>query len=151
MKYLFQLILLSMALFITSCECDIDSREICPCIYEDDQPPYYKSSCETIGEKADQWSCMVDGLIADVYQELKYPDTAKENCTEGLVAVAILINEKGEFVKSEIRTDSILGDGLEEEALRMVNTISGNWCPGLINCEPVEKEFVLPIRFKLSK
>ena len=83
--------------------------------------------------------------------QLGYPEVARDECIEGTVVVAILIDAEGNVFKTEIRNDPLLGFGLEEESLRVVNLLNENWCPGLINCEPVKSEYVFPIKFKLIK
>ena len=46
---------------------------------------------------------------------------------------------------------SLLGFDLEEAAVNVVALFNDYWCLGLINCEPVQSEFVFPIQFKLVK
>ncbi len=149
MKLITHLPLLFMAFCMVSChsENEVDLNIECPCLFKDEQPPYYKS-CQHMGKDEERWECMGDELIKDIYEDLKYTESAKENCTEGTVVVRILISDKGEVLKTEIVSDTLLGDGLEEEALKAVNLLNGNWCSGLINCKPVENEFVVPIKFK---
>jgi len=135
-----------------SCDCEEETmlKIECPCLDKYEQPPYYKS-CEEMGEDAKRWECMVSMLLEKIYAQLEYPEEAKEECIEGTVVVAIFVDEKGDVLKTEIQNDPLLGYGLEEEALKVVNLLNENWCPGLINCGPVESEFVLPIKYKLAK
>lgn len=135
-----------------SCNCEEDEFVVieCPCIFQDDQPPYFKS-CEHLGETRDRWSCMVEELLRHVYSEVNYPAVARENCIEGTVVVGIIINEFGEMLGTEILNDTLLGYGLENESRRAAELIKDQWCPGLSECEPVEKVFVLPIIYKLEK
>ena len=139
-------------LCMLSCDCEEEAMVNieCPCIDKDEMPPYYKS-CEEMGENDERWECMVSEMLSNIYMQLEYPEAAMEECVEGFVVVAILINAEGNVLKTEIRNDTLLGFGLEEEALRVVNLLNENWCPGLMNCEPVESEFVLPIKYKLAK
>ena len=149
MKYLSILLIGFGILSFTSCE---EAEEVitCPCIFQNEQPPYYKS-CEQMGESEERWDCMSAALLAKVYENLRYPEEAKENCIEGTVIVGIEVNRLGSVSKREIRSDSLLGYGLEEEALRVVELLDENWCPGLINCETADMDFVFPIKYKLAK
>ena len=152
MKLILRILFLLTAIFTLSCDCE-DEMVLaieCPCIYKDEQPPYFKS-CQQMGEEEERWECMTSALLEDIYKELKYPIPARENCIEGTVVVGLLISIEGDVLKSDIKSDTILGYGLEEEALRVVKLFNNNWCSGMINCEPAEMEFVFPIRFKLTK
>ncbi len=133
-----------------SCDGEQEAVLECPCLNKDEQAPYYKS-CEEMGEDEERWECMVGVLLADIYMQLAYPEAAREACIEGTVVIAILIDEKGSVSKTEIRNEPLLGYGLEEEALKAVNLLNDNWCLGLVNCEAVESEYVLPVKFKLAK
>ncbi|MFT4536233.1 MAG: hypothetical protein ACI9P5_003609 [Saprospiraceae bacterium] len=152
MKLITQMLFLLATLSMLSCECEEEAMVNieCPCLDNDELPPYYKS-CEEMGEDDERWKCMVNVMLSKVYKQLRYPEAAIEECVEGFVVVAILVNKEGNVLKTEIRNETLLGYGLEEEALRVVNLLNDNWCPGLMNCEPVESEYVLPIKYKLVK
>lgn len=139
-------------LFMVSCDCEEETIQNieCPCLDKEEQAPYYKS-CEEMGEDDERWMCMVRKLTSNVYSQLEYPEEARDACIEGFVVVAILIDKEGNFLNAEIRNDSLLGYGLEESALKAVNLLNNNWCPGLMNCEPVGSEYVIPIKYKLTK
>ena len=141
-----------IALCMLSCECEeeIMLNIECPCIFKDEQAPYFKS-CQQMGEEEERWKCMTSKLLENIYKQLKYPESARENCIEGTVVVGILISVEGKVLKSEIKSDSLLGYGLEEASLNVVKLLNENWCPGLINCEPAEMEFIFPIKYKLAK
>lgn len=152
MKLIIQLLSILMVMCMFSCD---DEQGIlvnieCPCIYKDEQPPYFKS-CQQMGEIEERWGCMTSALLKEVYQELIMPKSALENGIEGTVVVGILIDKEGKVLKSEIKNDTLLGYGLEEESLRVIQFLNDNWCPGLINCEPAEMEFVFPIHYKIAK
>ena len=152
MKLITPLLLLLITLCFVSCESEneVDLNIECPCIFKNEQLPHYKS-CEQAGEDEERWECMKEQLLKTIYQDLRYSESARANCIEGTVVVGFLINEKGEIWKTDIRNDTLLGHGLEEEAINVIKRTNGNWCPGLINCEPVEMEYVIPIKYKLAK
>ena len=146
------MLFLMTTLCILSCECEetIVLNIECPCIYKDEQPPYFKS-CQHMGEDEKRWDCMTSTLLENIYKKLEYPESAQDNCIEGTVVVGILINIEGKVLKHEIHSDTILGYGLEEASLRVVKLLDENWCSGLINCEPAEMEYIFPIKYKLAK
>lgn len=152
MNRITQILILMATLGILSCSCEDETtpKIECPCLDKEEMPPYFKS-CEEMGEDEGRWECMVSALLREVYMQVRYPETAIEECVEGTVVVAIIMDEGGNVLKTETRNDPKLGHGLEEAALNVINLLNENWCPGLINCEPVESEYVMPIKFKLAK
>jgi TonB family protein len=133
-----------------SCENDTTSDYVCPCIWEEEQPPFYKS-CEDLFEADDQYDCMRDALVKEVYQNIEYPESAREHCIEGTVVVKLHIDIEGKVIKKETINEPLLGFGLEQAALKLISQFDDNWCPGLINCESVEMIFTMPVKYKLAK
>ncbi len=87
---------------------------------------------------------------------LKYPPKAEDNRTEGTVTVKFVVREDGSVTdvrvtgrKKNGARVAKLGDGLEEEAVRVVGKMSKLWTPGKINGKPVPSFFSIPISFKL--
>jgi len=152
MKLITKILFLMTAVCMLSCDCEEEMvlKIECPCIFKEEQPPYYKS-CEEMGEDEERWKCMTNTILEKIYPQLEYPEEAKNECIEGTVVVAIIIDEKGYVLRTEIRNDPLLGYGLEDSALKVVSLLNDNWCPGLLGCEPVESEFVYPIKYKLAK
>jgi len=106
----------------------------------------------------------------DVYKfltnNLRYPNLAKQNGTQGKIYAHFIINEDGRIsdvtINKHIRyvydratgettnkeVDS-LGDGLEKEAIRVIKLMPA-WEPAIKNDKPVKVFMTFPLVFKLS-
>ena len=81
-------------------------------------------------------------------RNVEYPQQAADNGTEGQVNISFLVDESGK-ISSPTITGKKIGDGLEEEALRVFNKMP-TWSPGKIKGKNVKTRFTLPIRFQLE-
>ncbi len=108
--------------------------------------------CEDIaGTKAEKKDCAAKKLMQYLYQNLKYPQIARENGVEGTVVIRFVVNRRGEISNAEILRD--IGAGCGAEALRVVNDMNkevGNWIPGQQAGRPVNVMFTLPVKFRLK-
>lgn len=87
--------------------------------------------------------------LEDFFAEnVEYPSAALDNGTEGTVQVTFAVDENGKLYSPKLIGQRI-GDGLEEEALRVVNKMP-KWTPGQIKGKNVKTQFTLPIRFQIS-
>ena len=89
----------------------------------------------------------IEGLMDYVAQNVKYPESAKENNLQGRVIVKFVIEKDGSV--SNVEVGRGWGNELDEEAVRVVKAMP-KWKPGKQNGEPVRVSFMLPINFKLS-
>lgn len=80
-------------------------------------------------------------------ENVKYPDIAKINKTEGRVVVKFIVNEDGYISGCGIKKS--LTKECDSEALRVIR-IMPVWKPGLQNGKPVKVAFTLPIAFSLD-
>lgn len=78
---------------------------------------------------------------------LRYPEAAKKKGTEGRVQVQFIVRADGSI--TDIALKSGIGDGCDEEALRLVKNMP-RWTPGKQNGRPVTVSYTLPITFKLT-
>ena len=85
-------------------------------------------------------------LARFLYNELKYPHTARNQRIQGRVWYSFTINKDGSV--ADIRLEQGLHFSLEEEAFRVLNLMP-NWEPGTIKGEPVRVKVYLPIVFRL--
>jgi protein TonB len=87
----------------------------------------------------------------NVYQfikdNLKYPQTAVENGTQGIVGLSFIIEKDGAIGDIKVLRD--VGDGCTAEAIRVVKMMP-NWKPGMNHGVPVRVVFNLPIKFRLK-
>ena len=80
---------------------------------------------------------------------LDYPQMASDNGTEGTVNISFLVDENGKISSPEVVSKKI-GDGVEEEALRVFNRMP-SWAPGQIKGKNVKTRFSLPVKFQLER
>jgi TonB family protein len=89
-------------------------------------------------------NAMYDFLL----QNLVYPETAKEQKTEGQVVVSFIVEANGNLSKIELAKG--IGSGCDEEALRIVSIMPA-WIPGMHLGKPVAVEYNLAVGFKLPE
>ena len=79
---------------------------------------------------------------------LKYPIEAKENETSGTVWISFFVDINGKAINHQV--EKSIGDGCDEEALRVVKEIPNNWLPGLLDGKPVIAKYLFPVKFVLN-
>lgn len=93
------------------------------------------------------------GGIGEMYHwlenNLKYPQKALENHSEGKVIVSFKVERDGSLSDARIVRDGV-GNDAAEEALRLVNSMPA-WSPGKQNGKKVAVRYILPITFKIPK
>ncbi|SIT93766.1 TonB family protein [Pontibacter indicus] len=80
---------------------------------------------------------------------IQYPAIAKSNGLEGLAVLTFVVEADGKI--SDVKTVKSLSKETDEEAIRVVNMLSGQWNPGRQNGEVVRVRYTLPIRFALKE
>jgi TonB family protein len=83
-----------------------------------------------------------------IEKNIEYPRQALDNETEGTVRIEFAVDERGNIYRPMVTTPN-LGNGLEEEALRVVKLMP-KWSPGQINGKNVKTRFTLPITYQIS-
>lgn len=109
-----------------------------------DKTGYY-SSVETLPTYPGGQAAL-DQFFAD---NVEYPSAATDKGTEGTVIVHFGIDENGK-VTNATTTGTALGNGLEAEALRVINKMPA-WTPGMVKGKKVKAYYSLPIRFQLAE
>ena len=89
----------------------------------------------------------IEGLMDYVAQNVKYPESAKENNLQGRVIVKFVIEKDGSV--SNVEVGRGWGNELDDEAVRVAKAMP-KWKPGKQDGKPVRVSFMLPINFKLS-
>src|SRR5690606_22080315 len=82
-----------------------------------------------------------------VHNNIKYPQSALYNRTEGVVVVGFTIDSRGKLQNLKIIKG--IGNGCDEEALRVL-TIPAKWLPAMQNGYPTDEEIEYSITFKLK-
>lgn len=86
-------------------------------------------------------------LMTYLSNNIKYPTRAVSSETEGRVVLGFVVDKNGNI--DEIKILKGIGDGCDEEAIRVVNQMP-KWKPGKNNGKPVNVYFNLPITFELK-
>ncbi|SOD91923.1 energy transducer TonB [Spirosoma fluviale] len=79
---------------------------------------------------------------------LRYPADAQRARVQGRVFITFVINTDGSIVDAMVLKG--VGYGADEEALRVVKSMSGRWHPGYLRGKPVRVKYNLPINFTLQ-
>lgn len=90
----------------------------------------------------------VDNFRQWVQQNIKYPESASSNKTEGRIIIQLIVDEVGNVSDTKIIRG--LDDELNKEVIRVVKE-SPKWTPGSNKGQPVKVSYIMPIEFKLSK
>jgi TonB family protein len=96
--------------------------------------------------------CAEIQLLALLSQNIRYPEPARLNNTEGTVVVSFVVEPTGRMTNYKLLKD--IGDGCGDEALRVLkalDTIGLRWQPAQREGKPVRMRQSLPLRFKLQE
>ncbi len=105
--------------------------------------------CENMkGNIAEKKKCADEKMMDFLYSNLKYPEQAKANGTQGTTVISFIIEEDGRVTSHKILKK--VKDGCSEEALRLVKMFP-RWIPGKQQKRPVRVQFTIPISFALPK
>lgn len=83
-----------------------------------------------------------------VYSQLEYPEAAKEAGEQGRVLVQFTVNTDGSMSDATVLRSA--SPELDAEALRVVNSCTQKWTPGMQDGKPVPVSFSIPIVFQLK-
>ncbi len=79
---------------------------------------------------------------------VQYPNAAKKNNIQGVVALTFVVEKDGSISKVTLLHD--IGGGCGQEAVRVVEAMP-NWTPGTLDGAPIRVRYTLPVRFKLDE
>lgn len=99
-------------------------------------------------EKMAEFPGGMEELMKWLTNNIRYPEEAMKNDTQGRVIVKFIIEEDGKISNPTIVRG--VSPELDKEALRVVSEMP-TWTPGEVNGKPVASYFNLPIAFKLTK
>jgi TonB family protein len=88
-----------------------------------------------------------DAMVKYLIKNVKYPEQAKKNGTQGKVFVSFTVTKKGKIQNVKV-TQSVNAE-LDAEAVRVISSMP-DWNPGLKDGKPVDAEMTVPIQFKLG-
>jgi TonB family protein len=87
------------------------------------------------------------GMLAWIYNNIKYPGEAVKKNITGQVIVNFVVSGTGKIEK--VRVDKPGNPLLDTEAIRVVSAMS-DWKPGKQNGKPIDVYMKIPINFKLN-
>jgi len=90
-----------------------------------------------------------DSLATYLSRNIRYPKAAQEKGTQGTVFIQFIVDKDG-TVKNPATVGKKHGNGLEEEAIRVVKGMP-KWIPGKDKGKTVAVQFNLPIRFTMQE
>jgi periplasmic protein TonB len=88
------------------------------------------------------------GIDEYVNNNLNPSQTAIDDSKEGTTHVMFVVDENGKVTDAHTMGNK-LGDGLDEEAIRVVSMMP-KWTPGTVNGKPVKVRLDLPVTFKFE-
>jgi protein TonB len=88
------------------------------------------------------------GGYAAIQKNLKYPEIARKAGIEALVIVGVLIDEKGNSIKTQVMNEVGHKIGFEEAAQAAVMAVK--WRPAKQRDKPVKVWVSIPVRFMLN-
>lgn len=108
--------------------------------------------CEDMeGTAAEKETCSQEKLLAFIYKNITYPDTAAAQGIEGTVVVRFVVNNEGWIVQDTILKDIGGGCGAETiRAVKLMNEMPERWTPGKNENKPMNVYFTLPVKFRLE-
>jgi len=117
-----------------------------------EQMPRFPAACPDAHSDQALKACADRAMLEFIYRNIKYPQTARDNNTEGMVVVSFIVEKDGSTSNAKIARD--IGDGCGVEAVRVVELMQKQnirWAPGRQRGKPVRVQFNLPVRFKLEQ
>ncbi len=99
-------------------------------------------------EKMPEFEGGMNGMMSFLQKNIKYPEEAIKNGTQGRVVVQFVVNKDGSITDANVVKS--VSPELDAEALRVVKSMP-KWTPGEQRGEKVRVQFTLPVQFKLPK
>lgn len=79
-------------------------------------------------------------------KNLRYPESAREQKTQGKVVVSFIVNKDGTITDAKVASSATAI--LDQEAMRVINMMP-KWKPGIQDGKPCRTLFTIPIVFRL--
>lgn len=86
-------------------------------------------------------------LMQYLVENIKYPALARENNIQGTIIISFVIMKDGSVYNVTILQG--IGGGCDEEGIRVVKSMP-RWSPYILDDEPVQVRYTLPIKFRLE-
>jgi protein TonB len=109
------------------------------------QPKKGEKKIFTMVDETAEFPGGMSAMRAYLAKSIHYPDSAKNNNIQGKVILQFIVNKDGSISNVDIMRN--LPGGCGEEARRVVLAMP-KWKPGLMNGQPVDMYYTLPISFR---
>lgn len=111
-----------------------------------EQMPRFPGCEDLEADNRTKKACADEKMLQFVYEELKYPQAAIDNKTEGTIVVQFVVEKDGTLSNKKVVRE--IGDGAGAEGLRILELMP-IWLPGQQRGHIVRVQFNLPIKFRL--
>ena len=114
-----------------------------------EQMPSFPGCADLAKEEVND--CSDKKLVEYIYKNLKYPEEARAEKTEGMVVLQFIVERDGSI--SNIKKVRDIGAGCGDEAVRVIkamNNLPQKWTPGKQRGRPVRVFYTLPVKYKLE-
>jgi len=101
-----------------------------------------------LADKEPEFTGGFDAMVKYLIENVKYPEKAKKDGTQGKVIVSFTVTKKGKIQNVKV-TQSVNAE-LDAEAVRVISSMP-DWTPGVKDGKAVDAEMMLPIQFKLEE
>jgi protein TonB len=84
-----------------------------------------------------------------INNHIEYPQMAIDDTKQGTVNIQFVVDENGNVRNARVLGSS-LGDGLDEEAVRVISSMP-KWEPGKVKGKNVKTRLTLPITYQIEE
>lgn len=96
-------------------------------------------------------SCANEKMLAYIYENLVYPDSARIKGIEGMAVLQFIVKKDGSIANVKVVRDLCVDCGKAAiTVIESMNDLPERWIPGKKGEQPVHVQMTLPIRFKLD-
>ena len=107
--------------------------------------------CENIGDAKEREACAHQKMMSFITSEMKYPEKARKNGTQGQVIAVFTVNTEGYIENLSIESEP--GDGTGDEVKKIIakmNQMPQRWIPAKKDGKKVAAVMTLPVNFWLD-
>lgn len=116
-----------------------------------EQMPRFPGCEDEAGDDSDKKHCADQKLLKFIYENIKYPEKAKKDHTEGMAVVNFIVSNDGSLKDAKMVRS--LSKECDTEVLRIIQLMNDQelfWTPGKHKGKLVNISYNLPVRFKLQ-
>ena len=120
-----------------------------PASQADEMPRF--PGCENVGDAKEREACAHQKMMSFIASEMKYPEKARKNGTQGQVIAVFTVNTEGYIENLSIESEP--GDGTGDEVKKIIakmNQMPQRWIPAKKDGKKVAAVMTLPVNFWLD-